>query len=135
MPHLFVGCLRHAAADCRLQNASLILYGRALKDMIAGVGNGLSFSLLFGFVRAGCMNLCMFARLGYNAIRLMAVLCGQFAVPLQYFFRGMNLLAVPRAMGSNLRRACAFSSNLLQVSLDLFSPWTGCIQDIPACSL
>ena len=32
------------------------------------------------------------------------------------------------AMRSNLRRACAFSSNFLQVSLDLFSPWTGRIQ-------
>jgi hypothetical protein len=31
-------------------------------------------------------------------------------------------------MGSNLCRARAFSSNLLQVSLDLFSPWTGCIE-------
>jgi len=49
--------------------------------MIAGISKGLSFSLLFGFLRAGCMNLRMFARLGYNAIRLMAVLCGQFAVP------------------------------------------------------
>ena len=82
MPYLFVGCLRHAAADCRLQDASLVLYGRALEDVIAGIGYGLSFNLLFSLVRAGCMNLCMFARLGNNAIRLMAVLCGQFAVPL-----------------------------------------------------
>src|SRR5208282_3868392 len=79
-------------------------------------------------VRAGRMELCMFVRLGYNAIRLMAVLPRQFAVPLQYLFRGMNLLVVPRTMGSNLCRARAFSSNLLQVLLDLFSPWTGCIQ-------
>ena len=77
MPHLFIGCLCHATADRRLQDASLILHGRALKDVIAGVGNGLSFSLLFGFLRAGCMNLCMFARLSYNAISLMVVLCGQ----------------------------------------------------------
>src|SRR5208282_4644846 len=40
----------------------------------------------------------------------------------------MNLLTVPRAMGSNLCRARAFSSNLLQVPLDLFSPRTGCIE-------
>src|SRR6202171_2870491 len=58
----------------------------------------------------------------------MAVLYSQFAVPLQYLFWGMNLLAVPRAMGSNLSRARAFSSNLLQVSLDLFSSWTRCIE-------
>src|SRR5208337_2509493 len=38
------------------------------------------------------------------------------------------LLTVPRAMGSNLCRARAFSSNLLQVPLDLFSSWTGCIE-------
>ena len=81
------------------------------------------------------MNLCMFARLGYNAIRLMAVLCGQFTVPLQYFFRRTNLLAVPRAMGSNLCRARAFSSDLLQVTLDLFSPRTGCIQIFPRVAL
>src|ERR1700677_278 len=31
-------------------------------------------------------------------------------------------------MGSNLCRSCAFSSNLLQVPLDLFSSWTGRIQ-------
>ena len=31
-------------------------------------------------------------------------------------------------MRSNLCRARAFSSNLLQVPLDLFSPWTRCIQ-------
>src|SRR5271157_632646 len=31
-------------------------------------------------------------------------------------------------MRSNLCRARAFSSILLQVPLDLFSPWTGCIQ-------
>jgi hypothetical protein len=74
--------LRHAAADCRLQDASLILHGRALKDMIPGIGNGLSFGLLFSLVRAGCVELRMFACLGYNAIRLMAVPCSQFAVPL-----------------------------------------------------
>ena len=60
---------------------------------------------------------CMFARLGDNAIRLMAELRGQFTVPLQYLFRRMNLLAVPRAMGGNLRRARAFSPDLLQVIL------------------
>ena len=124
MPHLFVSCLRHAAADRCLQDASLILHGRALEDVIAGIGNG----LLFNLVRAGGMELCMFACLGYHAIRLMAVLCGQFTVPLQYLFRAMDLLLVPRAMGSNLCRARAFSSNLLQVTLDLFSPWARCVQ-------
>jgi hypothetical protein len=100
MPHLPVGCLRHATADRRLQNASLILYGRALEDMIAGIGDGLLFTLL----RAGCVELRMFACLGYNAIRLMAVPCSQFAVPLQYLFWRTNLLAIPRPMSSNLSR-------------------------------
>src|SRR5260370_3427132 len=40
----------------------------------------------------------------------------------------MNLLAIARAMGSNLCRARAFYSNRLQVQLDLFSSRTGCIQ-------
>ena len=31
-------------------------------------------------------------------------------------------------MGSNLCRTRTISTNLLQVPLDLFSPWTGCIQ-------
>src|SRR6202171_4412089 len=106
MPHLFVGCLRHATADRRLQDASFILYGKALKDMIASIGNG----LLLGRVRAGCVKLSMFVCLGYNAIRLMAVLCSQLAVPLQYLFWRMNLLAVPRPMSSNLCRTRAFSS-------------------------
>ena len=82
VPYLFVGCLRHAAADCRLQDASLILNSRPLEDMIAGIGNGLSLSPKFSLVRARCMNLGMFARLGDNPIRLMAVPCCQFAVPL-----------------------------------------------------
>ncbi len=101
----------HAAANRRLQDASLILHGRALEDMIASIGDGLLLSL----VRLRRMKLRMFARLGYYSIRLMAVLRSQFAVPLQYLFRGMNLLVVPRAMGSNLCRARAFSSNLLQM--------------------
>src|SRR5260370_8067797 len=67
----------------------------------------------------------MFACLGYNAIRVMDVLCSQFTVPPQYLFRGTNLLAVPRAMSSILCRARTFSSNLVQVILDLFSPRTG----------
>src|SRR5208337_856167 len=96
--------------------------------MIAGIGNGLSFRLKISLVRARCMELCMFARLGYNAIRLMAVLSRQFTVPLQYLFRGVNLLTVSGAMGGDLRGARAFSSNLLQVFLDLFSPWTRCIE-------
>ncbi len=96
--------------------------------MIAGVNDGLLFRLSLRLVQLGSTELYMFARLGYNAIRLMSVLCRQFAVPLQHLFRGMNLLAVPRAMGSNLCRARAFSSNLLQVILDLFSPWAGGIQ-------
>jgi hypothetical protein len=78
MPHLFVRGLRHAAAYRRLQDASLILHGRALEDVIAGIGYG----LLFGLVRARRMNLCMVARLGYNPICLIAVLCSQFTVPL-----------------------------------------------------
>src|SRR5271154_5107375 len=81
-PYLFVGCLRHAAANCRLQDASLILNGSPLEDMIAGIGYGLSFSPKFSLVRARCVNLGMFACLGYNPIRLMSILCGQFAVPL-----------------------------------------------------
>src|SRR6202140_3102721 len=40
----------------------------------------------------------------------------------------MNLLAIARAMGGNLRRACAFSPNLLQMILDLFSSRTGRIE-------
>src|SRR5580658_760164 len=40
----------------------------------------------------------------------------------------MDPLAVPCAMGRNLCRARAFSSDLLQVSLDLVSPRTGCIE-------
>jgi hypothetical protein len=50
MPHLSVGCLRHATADRRLQDASLILHGRALEDVIAGIGNGLSFNLSLSLV-------------------------------------------------------------------------------------
>jgi hypothetical protein len=65
-----------------LQDAPLILYGRALEDVITGIGYGLSFGPEFSFVRARCMNLGMFARLGDNPIRLMAVPCCQFAVPL-----------------------------------------------------
>jgi len=80
LPHLFIGCLRHATADRRLQNASLILYGRALEHMIAGVGNGLPFNLSSGLDRVGRTELFLFACLDDNAIRLMAVLCCQFAV-------------------------------------------------------
>jgi len=62
--------LPHATAYRRLQNAALILHGRPLEDMIASIGYG----LLLGLVRVRRMNLFMFARLGHNAIRLMAVL-------------------------------------------------------------
>ena len=124
LSHLLVSCLRHATTYRGLQDASLILHGRSLEDMIASIGYG----LLLGLVRVWYMHLSMVARLGYNPIRLIAVLCSQFAMPLQHLFRGMNRLAVPRAMGRNLCRARAFSSNLLQVTLDLFSSWTGCIQ-------
>ena len=40
----------------------------------------------------------------------------------------MNLLVVTGAVSRNLGRARAFSSNLLQVTLDLFAARTGCIQ-------
>jgi hypothetical protein len=56
-PYLFVRCLRHATTDCRLQDASFILHGRALEDVIAGIGNGLSFGLKFTLVRVTCMSL------------------------------------------------------------------------------
>ena len=128
LSHLFVGSLRNATADCRLQDASLILHGRAFKDVIASIGDGLSFRLKFRLVRMPRKKLCMVTRLGDNAIRLIAVLCSQFTVPVRYFFWRANLLTMPRAMSRNLCRARAFSSNLLQVPLDLFSPWTGCIE-------
>ena len=82
VPHLFIGCLRHAPADRRLQDAPLILYRRSLEDVIAGIGNGLSFGPELSLVRARCMNLGLFACLGDNAVRLMTVPCCQFAVPL-----------------------------------------------------
>ena len=77
--------------------------------MIARVGHGLLHRLL------GLLNmlLSVFARLRDNTIRLMAELCGQFAVPLQHLFRRMEFLAIPRAVGGNLCRARAIPANLL----------------------
>jgi hypothetical protein len=57
--------------------------------------------------------LSVFARLRDDAIRLMAELCGQFAVPLQHLFRRMEFFTVPRAVGGNLCRTRTVSADLL----------------------
>ena len=65
----------------------------------------------------------------------MAELRSKFTVPLQHLFWRMNLLVVASTMGSNLRRACALSSNLLQVFFDLLTTWTRCFQILLRISL
>jgi hypothetical protein len=55
----------------------------------------------------------MFSRLGDNTICLMAELRGQFAVPLQHFFRRKKFLAIACTVGGNLRRARTIPTYLL----------------------
>ena len=72
MSHLAVGRLTHAAIHRRLQDRSLVLHCRTLKDMSARIGHGLLHRLL----RLLRMVVCLLARLRDDAIRLMAELRG-----------------------------------------------------------
>ena len=138
MSHLAVGRLPHAPVYRRLQDGSFILNGRTLEDMVAGIGHGLLhrflrlLRLLIGLL---CVMPRIRSRLGHNSIRLMPELSGQFAVPLQNFFGRMKLLAVPRAMSCDLRRACTVSANFLQVSDDLFPARARCVKILLAVAL
>ena len=65
----------------------------------------------------------------------MAEPSSKLTVLLQDFFRRMEFLAIACAMSGNLRRACTFPSNLLQVFFDLDSTRTRCLQILLRISL
>jgi len=130
--------LPHASVYRRLKDGSLILNCRTLEDVIPGIGHRLlhSFlrllSLLIGLLRVMPR---IQSRLGNNMIRLMSELSGEFAVPFQYFIRRVKFLAVPRAMGRDLRSSCTFPANFLQVAKDLFPARARCVEIFLAVAL
>ncbi len=63
-----------------------------------------------------------------DTICLMAESSSQVAVLLQHLFRRMDFLTVARAMSSYLRRACALSTDLVQVFSDLDTTRARCLQ-------
>jgi hypothetical protein len=68
----------------------------------------------------------MLARLGYDPVGLMPVLCGQLAMPLQYLFRREQFLAVSGAVRRDLRGSRSIDSRLTEMIFDLFAPRAGC---------
>src|SRR5258708_4543603 len=83
--------------------------------------------LLRGLLRLQ-MLICVFFCLYDRAFGLVPELCRQFAVPAEDLVLRLNLFLVPRPMCCDLSGACALSSSLLQMSLNLLSPWTRCVQ-------
>jgi hypothetical protein len=78
LPDLGIGGFPYAAHQGCFNNRPLVLYSRPLEEMIARPGHGpLRLHLWLPH-----LVLPMLARLCDDAVRLMPVLCGQFAVPL-----------------------------------------------------
>ena len=82
LPDLGIGGFSHAAHQRCFKDRAAVLHSRSLEDMIARPGHG----PLRLHLRLPQMELTMFARLGDYEVRLMPILCGKFAVPLQNFF-------------------------------------------------
>ena len=71
-----------------------------------------------------------------DTICLMAESISQVAVLLlQHLFRRMDFLTVARAMSGYLRRACALSTDLVQVFFDLDTTRARCLQILLRISL
>jgi len=118
--------LPHAPVYRRLQDGTLVLNGRALEDMVLGLGHRLLHSflrLLSMLVGLLCVMSGTQSRLGHNTVRLVPELSGQLAVPFQNLFGRVNFLAVPRAMSGDLCGTCTVPANFLQVAGDLFPAW------------
>ena len=77
LPDVGIRCFTHAANESRFQKVSPIQHGGTLKEMIAGIGDG----LLRGHgapIQRGFVNVMLAAlpRLGHNAVGLVSVLRG-----------------------------------------------------------
>src|SRR5208282_6192775 len=78
LPDLGIGGFSHAAHQRCFKDRAAVLHSRSLEDMIARPGH----SLLRLHLWLPHLVLPTFARLYDDALRLIAILCGQLAVPL-----------------------------------------------------
>lgn len=85
--------------------------------MIAGIGHG-TLGGIIGFLH---LPLAVFPGLGDHAVRLVAVLRGQLAVPLQHLFRRQQLFLVPGPVRRHLRSSRAVDALLTEMVFDLFA--------------
>src|SRR5580658_1781923 len=124
VPDLGIGGFSHAAHQCCFKDRATVLHSRSLEDMIARPCHG----LLRLNVCLRHLVLPMLARLGDDAVRLMPVLCGQLAVPLQDFSRRQQFLAVARMVGRDLCRRGSVDPLFPEMVFDLFTSRAGSLQ-------
>jgi hypothetical protein len=88
LPDVGIRCFTHAAIERSFQKVAPVQHGGTLKEMIAGIRDGLlrghCAPIQRGFVNVALSTL---PRLGHNAVGLMSILRGQIPMPLQYLFR------------------------------------------------
>jgi Helix-turn-helix domain len=76
LPDVGIRCFTHAAIESGFQKLAPVQHGGTLKEMVAGISDGLLRDAV-GFVDVA---LFMRPRFGHNPVGLVSVRCGQFAV-------------------------------------------------------
>ncbi len=99
--------------------------------MIAGVGHGL----------LGCLGpiellpVMIRERPRHHPIRLVAVLGGQLAMPVQHLCRRLQLFGIAGPVRCDLSRSRSLAADLLEMRLDLLSAWARCLEVLPGIAL